>query len=247
MIAGAKSTLGQSLAKEFAKSGCSVICVDKDLEEITKTTESLDSQYPWIEEIKPRHRKDASSTRLRAIPYQCDFESHEDIRRLARNIKDDVGSIDVLVTCTGSSSHDVFDIANGTLMSHYWTVLAFLPTLLHGKHTFVVGITPVASREDGYLGSRAAIAGLMDGLGQELNDHSSRITFLSLSPVASRGSPIKETEEKLARDVVEAVKADHRSLLSNCFYRALYRLSGVLYKGIATVTQWVDGQNRDYT
>lgn len=58
------------------------------------------------------------------MAYECDLLDRNAIREIARKIEDDVGGIDVLVTCAGQPNQDIFDMASTTLMSHYWVNIA---------------------------------------------------------------------------------------------------------------------------
>ncbi|CAK9824072.1 Short-chain dehydrogenase/reductase family 16C member 6 [Anthophora retusa] len=246
LVAGASSSLGESLAEEFARNGCSIICVDNDYSSIKETESRLKKQYPTIKEIRPCHRKDESSrVEPTIIAYECNLEDREEIRRTARKVKEDVGRVDVLVTCVGIPNQDIFDTASRTLMSHFWTVLAFLPLMLYKERAHIVGVTPVASTTDAYHGSRAAIVSLTESLCQELSNHSSNLTFLAFSPIAEC-STLKQSEEQAARNIVRAVKTDRNSLNIGWISRILYQISCVIYNGITLLTQWIHDSDCNY-
>ncbi|XP_076173224.1 estradiol 17-beta-dehydrogenase 11 [Ptiloglossa arizonensis] len=246
LVAGAASSLGESLVEEFAKGGCFVICVDNDPKSIEETAFRLRTCYPRIEKVGPRHGKDNTlGTRSTISAYGCNLLDRNDIRRTALKIKDEIGRVDVLVTCVGSLDQDIFDTTSKTLMSHFWTVLAFLPMMLYRERAHIVGVTPVASSSDAYHGSRAAIASLMESLCQELSNHSSRLTFMAFSPIAGH-STLKESERQVARNIVQAVRTDQNSLSVSWVSRFLYRLSCATYYGITKFTQWVHSQGCDY-
>ncbi|XP_078037100.1 short-chain dehydrogenase/reductase family 16C member 6 [Augochlora pura] len=245
LVAGAATTLGKSLAEEFAKSGCSVICMDQDAEAIERIASSLNARYPIVEEVKPSHRKDASSgLRTEQTAYQCDLLNRDDIRRVAEKIKDEIGRVDILVTCVGSLDEDIFDTASKTLMSHFWTVLAFLPLILYRERGHIVGVTPVASSRDAYYGSKAAISSLMESLCQELSNRSSQLTFLAFSPIVRCGTP-EESGKGVAADIVQAVRTDRNTLNTDWTSTLLYRMSCAAYHCIATFTEWVHSQGAD--
>ncbi|XP_053996602.1 estradiol 17-beta-dehydrogenase 11-like [Hylaeus anthracinus] len=245
LVAGAASSLGESLAEEFAKDGCSVICVDSDAASIEETASRLRSSYPRVEDVGSSHGKDAPSAKSTISAYECDLLDKDDIGRTARKIKDEIGKVDVLVTCVGNMNQDIFDTASTTLMSHFWTVLAFLPLMLYRARAHIIGVTPVASSRDAYHGSRAAIASLMASLCQELSNHSSHLTFMAFTPIA-RSSTMKEDEQQVARNIVQAVKTDQSNLSVSWMPRFLYRLGCATYHGITTFTQWVRSQGCDY-
>ncbi|KAK2587658.1 hypothetical protein KPH14_003777 [Odynerus spinipes] len=240
LVAGAASTLGVSLAEEFAKGGCSVICVDKVGKRVEEIASTLGSRYPQIEkeQLGTRQRKqDESRGKPKMAAYECDLLNRNDIRDIAKKVKDEVGGIDVLVTCVGTAGQDIFDTASTTLISHYWTILAFLPSMLHRERAHIVGVTPVVSTEDGYMGSRAALASLMESLGHELSNHNNHFTFLAVAPTTESRS-LSDGEQQVARDIVEAVRRDQSSLTVSWSSRLLYRTSCIIYNVITAITRW---------
>ncbi|XP_043261579.1 estradiol 17-beta-dehydrogenase 11-like [Colletes gigas] len=247
VIAGTASSLGVALAEEFAKDGCSVICVDSDSNLIEETVSRLRTSYPRIEEVESRHSKN-DTPRLKSTisSYECNLLNKDDIGRTARKIKDEIGRVDVLVTCVGTVDQDIFDTASKTLMSHFWTVLAFLPLMLYQKRAHIVGVTPVASSTDAYHSSRAAITSLMESLGQELSNHSSHLMFLAFSPIADHCA-LKERKQQVARDIVHAVRTDQSNLSVSWMSRFLYRLSCATYHGITTFMEFIYSQGCDYS
>ncbi|XP_050455938.1 estradiol 17-beta-dehydrogenase 11-like isoform X4 [Cataglyphis hispanica] len=247
LIIGASSTLGESLTEAFAKSGCSVICVDNNLRYVEEIIARLKSRYCKIEEIGPNHREhEVKNEKPVMMAYECDLLDRNTIREIARKIGNEIGGIDVLVTCAGQPNQDIFNMASTTLMSHYWMMLAFLPLMLQRSRAYIVGVTPVASTQDAYLSSRAAIAGLMESVGQELSDHSSHLTFLTISPIAERGCT-RQKEQQVAEEVVQAVSRDQSVIGINWYSKMLYRISCMIHSAIMTVTQWLHTQGCDYS
>ncbi|XP_076656670.1 estradiol 17-beta-dehydrogenase 11 isoform X2 [Halictus rubicundus] len=245
LIAGAASPLGESLAEEFAKCGCSVICVDQDVEAIERIATGLKTRNPMVEEVKPSHGKSGSPrTKTVKTAYECDLLNRCEILRTAQKVKDEIGGVDILVTCVGSVDQDIFDITSKTLMSHFWTVLAFLPLILYRERGHIVGVTPVASCHDAYLGSRAAITSLMRHLCHELSNRSSHLVFLAFSPVA-RSSTLEESEKEIAASIVQAVRTDRNTLDAGWTSRFLYRISCSVYYYIAAFTEWVHSQESE--
>lgn len=114
--------MGRCLAEEFAQSGCTIVCVDTEVNAVRETVRELASRYPRAEGIAPDHRKQdaANEFKARAHGYACNLWDRDSIREIAGRVKDEVGDIDVLVTCAGNSCQDIFDTVNTTLMSHYW-------------------------------------------------------------------------------------------------------------------------------
>ena len=70
--------------------------------------------------------------------YECDLCNRDEIRSIAKKVKDEVGWVDVLVTCTGDSSQDIYDTISRTLMSHYWVmkfIIFMQPYIFYTKKT----------------------------------------------------------------------------------------------------------------
>lgn len=247
LIAGVSSTLGEFLAEEFARGGCSVICVDNDFRSVEELTTRLKLRCNKVKGIGPDHREHEQETAGPTMAaYECNLLDRNAIREIAKKVEDEVGGIDVLVTCAGQPYQDIFDTANTTLMSHYWMVLAFLPFMLQRDRAHIVGITPIASTQDVYLSSRAAIAGLMESLSQELSNRNSHLTFLAISPTTTSNSTKRE-EQEIAKEVVQAVRRDQCSISINWCSKMMYQISCCIYSAITTVSQWLHTQGCDYS
>ncbi|KAG5306823.1 S16C6 reductase, partial [Acromyrmex insinuator] len=220
LIAGVSSTLGESLAEEFARGGCSVICVDNDFRSVKEITTRLKSRCNKMKGIGPNYReKKQENVGPIMAAYECNLMDRNAIREIAKKVEDEVGGIDILVTCAGQSYQDIFDTATTTLMSHYWTMLAFLPFMIQRDRAYIVGITPITSTQDVYLSSRAAIAGLMESLSQELSNHTSHLTFLAISPIACR-----QEEQATAKEIVQAVRRGQCSISINWCSKMIYHI-----------------------
>ncbi|XP_008215103.1 retinol dehydrogenase 10 [Nasonia vitripennis] len=242
LVTGAASNLGSHLAEEFARGGCSVICVDDAGSDVEATATRLRSRYPGIERVGPQYRKHQDEDRpprATSLAYSCDLWDREQIKALAKRVKQDIGRVDVLVTCAGNSEQGIFDTVSRTLMSHYWTVLAFLPSMLHRERAHVIGITPTVSTKDAYMSSKAAVAGLIESLGQQFSGRNNRLTFMTVAPKAEP-SLLRQSEEEIAREVVRAVQRDLPCLSMSWGSKLFYRYSCRLYDGITTVTRWLD-------
>ncbi|KAK0171545.1 hypothetical protein PV328_004988 [Microctonus aethiopoides] len=208
LVTGATSSLGRCLAEEFARGGCTIVCVDNDLELVRKIAYELSKNFSTtIRSVGPAHRKqDVTELKAKVWAYQCDLTDRKAISTFAHKFKDEIGSvIDVLITCTGNSGQDIFDTVNTTLMSHYWTVLAFLPSMIQQQRAYIIGVTPTVSIDDAFMGTRAAIAGLMESLSEEFGNRNNQLNFITVAQKTD-SRLIKKSEQKVARDVVQAVR-----------------------------------------
>ncbi|XP_008544719.1 retinol dehydrogenase 10-B [Microplitis demolitor] len=241
LVTGASSPLGRCLATEFIRVGCTIVCVDHDLELVRKTACELADNYSdsAIQSLSPDHRKqDDSEFKARVFAYQCDLWDRKSIRKVAQKVKDEIGPLDILVTCAGESNQNILDTVSNTLMSHYWTVLAFLPMMYRQQKAHIVGVTPTASTDDAYLGTRAAIAGLMESLGHEFGSRCGNLNFMTVAPKADPRL-MRQSEEKVAYDVVQAVRRDQCCLSASWWSTMLYRVSCAIHKIITIVTRWI--------
>ncbi|KAK0180509.1 hypothetical protein PV327_006141 [Microctonus hyperodae] len=209
LVTGATSSLGRCLAEEFARSGCTIICVDNDLELVRKIACELNRNYSTtIRSVGSTHRKqDITELKAKICGYQCDLTDRKAISTFAHKFKKEIGSvIDVLITCTGNSGQDIFDTVNTTLMSHYWTILAFLPSMIQQQRAHIIGVTPTVSIDDAFMGTRAAIAGLMESLCEEFGSRNNQLNFITVAQKTGLRL-MKKSEQKVARDVVQAVRS----------------------------------------
>ena len=102
-----------------------MICVDEAGSDVEGTASRLRAKYPGVERVGPSYRKqeddpDARRQRPASLAYSCNLWDREQIKVLARKVKEEVGRVDVLVTCAGSPEEGLFDTVSRTLMSHYW-------------------------------------------------------------------------------------------------------------------------------
>ena len=85
VISGASSGLGKQMARAFAHQGASLAILARRLEK--------------LEELKSELEKDG--TKVLAI--KCDVTSSEDINNAATQVEKELGKVDILVNCAGSS------------------------------------------------------------------------------------------------------------------------------------------------
>ncbi|CAG5101790.1 Similar to Sdr16c6: Short-chain dehydrogenase/reductase family 16C member 6 (Mus musculus) [Cotesia congregata] len=216
LITGATSPLGRCLATEFVRVGCTIVCVDHDLELVRTTACELEANYPAIQSLSPEHRKqDVVEFKGRVFAYACDLWDRNSIRNVAQKVREEIGPLDILVTCAGDSNQNILD------------------TKAH-----IVGMTPTASTDDAYLGTRAAITGLMESLGHEFGSRCGNLNFMTVAPKADPRL-IRQSEEKVAYDVVQAVRRDQCCLSATWCSATLYRVSCAIHKIITIVTRFI--------
>jgi len=164
LITGAGSGLGRLLSYEFAKLGCTVVCVDMNKTANEETAQAVKEHG------------------VSAHAYCCDISKREDVYKLMDKIKTEVGEIDILVNNAGIVSGKKILQCPDELMqktmdvninAHFWLSKSVLPSMLERNHGHVVtiaslaGIFGVTGLAD-YCASKFAAVGFDESLRMEL-------------------------------------------------------------------------------
>ncbi|KAL3889734.1 hypothetical protein ACJMK2_002063 [Sinanodonta woodiana] len=117
-----------------------------------------------------------------ASAYVCDVSKKDDIKRLAEQVRREVGDVDILVNNAGILNGDelleiddddiqkTFDI---NTMAHFWTIKEFLPSMISKNKGHLVCVASMAGRFGvcylvDYCASKFAVYGMMEALSEEL-------------------------------------------------------------------------------
>ena len=152
VVTGAASGFGALMAKGLAAKGVNVMAVD----------------------IKAELPSDMKSNG-KIHYYKCDITKREDVMSLAEQIRKEHGDPSVLINNAGVGfSHSVLDVTeyglNKTfevnILSHYWTIQAFLPDMIKNKKGHIVATASMASflTAQGmlpYAGTKAAVLSMV--------------------------------------------------------------------------------------
>lgn len=227
MVTGAGHGIGRQLSLEFGRHGCTVICVDADEIANNLTAHDINTRHHQKLEVMGEVTKEKN---LAAQAYACDVTDRNQVAELANRIQQDVGYVDILVNNVGTvpvqsmfevQPADVIDIVNVNLLSHFWTVLAFLPSMVKRNHGHIVAISTVddlcgLDKKVPYSASKCAVAGLMDALSQELHldSHNIKLTcaypyFVDTRPDLPEQLRLRIPElspEHAASEIVNAVR-----------------------------------------
>lgn len=159
VVTGAASGFGALIAKGLAANGINVMAVD-------------------IRDGLPEDMK-----RDKKIHYhKCDVTDRQAVMDLAQEIQKDHGDVSILINNAGVAyQHTVLDASEKALnnlydvniISHYWTLQAFLPNMIKNKKGHVVATASMASFLSApglipYCNTKAAVLSLHDGLQQEM-------------------------------------------------------------------------------
>jgi len=92
VVTGGSKGIGLATARVLAQEGCDVAIIAREPERLQKVAEELSAE-----------------TGRRVVPFAGDMSKPEDVERVVAAALDDLGHIDVLVTCAGSSPGGLFE------------------------------------------------------------------------------------------------------------------------------------------
>ncbi|XP_002741940.1 epidermal retinol dehydrogenase 2-like [Saccoglossus kowalevskii] len=164
LITGAGAGIGRLMSTNFAKQGSVVVLWDINKQWMDETAEIITTQGG------------------KAHSYQCDVTSKDEVYRLAKQVKKDVGGVTVLVNNAGVVNGKRFlDISdemiertmNVNAMGICWTLKAFLPSMIAQQHGHIVTIASImgscsAPQLSDYCASKHAAVALHESVSMEL-------------------------------------------------------------------------------
>ncbi|XP_023714665.1 epidermal retinol dehydrogenase 2 isoform X2 [Cryptotermes secundus] len=170
LITGAGHGLGRELAIQFSMLGATVICWDIRSDSNEETAMAADSLGFGVG---------------KAYAYTCDITNRYQVIKVAERVKKEVGIVTVMINCCNLPSPRILtehpapgvrktlDIG---VMSQFWILGAFLPSMQEKKHGHIIMLTSVA----GLTGikdlvplsaAQFAIQGLAESLTEELRNY----------------------------------------------------------------------------
>lgn len=222
LVTGASSGIGAALAGELARRGAHVALLARRKDRLEALAAEL------------------TSSGQRAAAFVCDVQDPGSIDAAASAVEAELGTVDLLVNNAGYgrhilfADHDVEDIRNMMLTNYmgtvYWTKRV-LPAMRERGSGWILNVGSFAGKigqadEAAYSASKFAIAGLSQGLAQELGPAGIHVMcvhptlvrtemftpeVLARMPKASAGSFIeadefaRQTLDALAKGRTEAV------------------------------------------
>ena len=221
LITGAASGIGRLMALGAAKRGATHLVL-WDL--------NLQGAKAVAAEVK--------ALGVSALPMSVDVSKKSAVKTAATKVLDTVGHLDVLINNAGvvTGKHflelDEKDVAltyNVNTFALYWTIQAFLPSMLERDSGRLVTIASAAglagsSRLTDYSGSKHAAVGFMESLRAELRDSGSSVSALTVNPFyintgmfdgVKSGSPLLPIQEQndATTKILDAVESTQRELL----------------------------------
>ncbi len=178
LITGAASGIGRLLALKAAAHGALAVLWDLDETGLAKVAE----------EIRSRGGK--------AVTYRCDVSQRQEVYRVAEQVRNDVGMVDVLVNNAGvvsgkplleCSDDQIQRTMEVNIIAHFWTVRAFLPDMIQANRGHIVTMASAAgivgvSRMVDYCTSKFAAFGFDEALRMEIRKNRWRIKTTVVCP-----------------------------------------------------------------
>ncbi|XP_069107064.1 epidermal retinol dehydrogenase 2-like [Argopecten irradians] len=131
LITGSGSGIGRQLAEEFAKLGAVLVLWDIEEKTNLETAELV------------------RQAGAKCYCFTCDVGKREDVYKTAKQVKQQVGDVSILINNAGVVSgkklidipdHQIEKTINVNLMAHFWTVKSFLPTMMRRNYGHVVTV-----------------------------------------------------------------------------------------------------------
>ncbi|XP_032671620.1 short-chain dehydrogenase/reductase family 16C member 6-like [Odontomachus brunneus] len=179
LITGAGDGIGKELAIGYASLGATVICWDINKESNEQT----------MNEIKAMGKSSVYA-------YQCDVSNKNEVFKMAEKIKMEVGDVTILINNAGIAPvktlqnyniDEISRVINVNLMAHYWTMKAFLPSMIEKNHGHIVAVSSLAAlfgKKYGtlYCATKAAVRLLMESIADELHKGKSCVKTTTIFP-----------------------------------------------------------------
>uniref|UniRef100_A0A7M5XFK1 Short-chain dehydrogenase/reductase 3 n=2 Tax=Clytia hemisphaerica TaxID=252671 RepID=A0A7M5XFK1_9CNID len=163
-MSGAGSGIGRLMSIKFAELGAIVICTDLNAETAEQTANTIKSNGG------------------KAYSYQLDVTDRLKVYALAEQIKREVGDVTMLINNAGIvTGKKILDAPDQLMVktmevntiSHFWTLKAFLPSMLEKNHGHIVTVSSIAGHSGApamvdYCASKFGAVGIHESLTVEL-------------------------------------------------------------------------------
>lgn len=177
LVTGASRGIGSSIATCLAKDGYNIII-----------------NYTSNKELAENVSKECDVFGVKSITYKCDVSKFSDCEKMIKDIKQECGSIDVLINNAGITkdgllarmSEEQFDIVTNTNYKSVFNMIRNItPIMIKQKFGRIVNITSVAglygnSGQFNYSASKAGLVGMTLSAAKELGKRN--ITVNAVAP-----------------------------------------------------------------
>lgn len=209
-VTGGSRGIGLAIAKRFASAGYQVAICSRDEGKLAIAQEVI---------------REAGAAKVLTFP--CDVSNREEVRNVAKAVKEELGSLDVLVNNAGvfipgkisEEDESVFEKTMKTnLDSTYYMVKEFVHDFMEQKSGSIFNICSTASKMaypngGSYCISKFAMLGLTKVLREEMIEHGVRVTAVIPGATLTdswEGADVPEERFMMAEDIAEAVFNCHQ-------------------------------------
>lgn len=162
--------IGKLVAEKLLNLGCVVVLVDLNQAELKKIEDKL--------------KKVVNLEVNRVFSFQCDLSSLDDIKKLAANVKENVGPVHILVNNAGIMNHgklfeelthdEIVKIFQVNALAQLHLTREFLPQMKEKNFGHIVNVASICGIIGGYkivdyCASKFAVVGFTESLRIELN------------------------------------------------------------------------------
>ncbi|KAH3712331.1 hypothetical protein DPMN_072028 [Dreissena polymorpha] len=164
LVTGAGHGIGRELALQFSEIGARLVLWDINSANLEKV------------------KNEIQKTGHTAVSYVCDVSKIEDIKAVAKKVRQDVGEVEMLVNNAGIlhggallslSEQDIRRTFDVNVLAHFWTCREFLPHMIRQNEGHIVNVASMSAQRavaylTDYASSKYAVKGFTQGLRDEL-------------------------------------------------------------------------------
>jgi NAD(P)-dependent dehydrogenase (short-subunit alcohol dehydrogenase family) len=209
-VTGASKGIGRSVARQLAEEGCDVAITARNDEPLRKTAEAI-----------------ASATGRTVLPLQGDMSIPGDVTRAVGAAIDQLGRLDILITCAGSSPGGLLEELTddqwaGSMslkfLGYVWACRAVLPHMRERGSGSIVLVVGNDGLKPSYWEIAAGVANAADinfasSLAEQYAPHGIRVNTVNPGPVST--DRWDGLEKAFARDKHVTQERAHELALSS--------------------------------
>lgn len=172
LITGGSRGLGLVLARQLADEGAKIVICGRSDESLQKASEILEKR----------------AAEFLAVP--CDISDKQQVKRMISQIRDEMGSVDILINNAGIIQTGPMELMNdndykAVMDTHFWgplhLIYEVLPDMKRKRTGRIVNIASIGGKISfphllPYNASKFALAGLSEGVTAELSKYNIKVT-----------------------------------------------------------------------
>ncbi|XP_011692756.1 PREDICTED: uncharacterized protein LOC105452902 [Wasmannia auropunctata] len=248
LITGAGHGIGKELAIGYALLGATVICWGKNEENTNQTMDDIKKM--GIDSV---------------YAYRCDVADREEVFRVAEKVKKEVGDVTILINNAGiglfkpflnQSFDEISRLTHVNIMGHYWTLQAFLPSMIDKNHGHVVAVSSIgglfgAPYATTYCATKFAVGAIMEAVSEELrvlSNGKSSIKFTTIYPGLVHTGLVKKPKlrfpwlmgghspQEAASLIIDAQRRNYDYISTPLYWMPIFKIVRIIpYKALKSV------------